>query len=441
MKENRNEILKNCVARNFSVLHPLIKTYGGFSGKLVELFTDDVNTSKMKEFWSHIAVLWFVLLSITQARCKHPRKKTTRSVDTFNHKRKLDYYYPYRTDAYFRVLTEGPRYVQGNAAEVNNIAAKRFKRENNDTEYKRKLGQRVSHDSSLLPQPAKPLRVVATSAVIKNRRKKHRALKAIHIWGPTPFKTVLQNLQRLNNNIQKQRGAVKRLLLPVQFQRMQLLNALGKPPLPGPMAPFSHRFPAFNQNEQFPIPPDGIHLEEGVPPLPHVPGPMRLDHPPLPVPSEPDPPFIEPEPPFHRMGSMHLPELGPVRDFSPDREVSPVQELAPMHEIEPPHVMAPMNDIEPVHEMPPVQEIGPVRDEAPIPDIGTAPQLFPKSFDMAPNMAPNFEPPNSMFAPPYPWMAGEIHEKVNRHVNKGEYIDRHDQILGKQLNSPHMHRE
>ena len=364
----------------------------------------------MKELWS--PALWFILFSVTQTRCKHLRARPSLS-DTHNYKRKLEYKYPYQMGGYYRYLTEGERYVRANMGHVSADAPGRNKRENGDTEHKRKVGQKVSHDSTLLPQPAKPLRVVATSAVIKNRRKKPRPLKAIHIWGPTPFKTVLENLRRLNDNIQKQRGAVKRLFLPVQLQRMQLLNALGKPPLPGPIpGPFPHQFPTLNPNRQFSVSPAAIHLQEEQPPLPHVPDPMRFAPPELSVPPEP-------VPPFHDMDPMRLQEPDPVHDFPPAREVSPVQDIAPVHEMEPDQVMNRMRDIEPVQETSPMQETGGAREMSPIPENGPVPQLFPKSFDIIPNIAPNVEPPNGMFVPPFPWMAGEIHEEVNRHINKG----------------------
>lgn len=67
------------------------------------------------------------------------------------------------------------------------------------------------------PQARKPFHVVATSAVIKNRLKKPAVVKmpkAIHIWGPTPFKTILEKLANMNANLRKQRGQVKRLMLP-----------------------------------------------------------------------------------------------------------------------------------------------------------------------------------------------------------------------------------
>ena len=72
-------------------------------------------------------------------------------------------------------------------------------------------------DKDKMPPPMEPFHVVATSAVIKNRGKKPKALtmpKAIHIWGPTPFKTIMEKLANLNNNLRRQQGAMKRLMLP-----------------------------------------------------------------------------------------------------------------------------------------------------------------------------------------------------------------------------------
>ena len=398
------------------------------------MFLKDVNASMMKELWPNIVVLGIVLLSVIQARCKQLRKKTTRSVDTLYHE--LEFRYPHRTDVYFRFLTEGPRLLRGNTVEAPSNSQERFKRDKINTEHKEK----ISHGSTLLPQPAKPLRVVATSAVIKNRRKKPRPLKAIHIWGPTPFKTVLANLRRLNNKIQNEKGAVKRLFLPVQLQRMQLLNALGKSPLPGRTVPFHP------PNGQFPVSPGTFHFPEGLQQLPQpllsdMPGPMQF---------APQP--FEPVPPLHDLGPLHMQKLGPVHDSPPVREAAPGQEIAPMHEMEPandmrsvqeiePIPIAPMNGMGPVpigpmHDMDPVpiapmnemgpvpmapmHEMGSVPDIAPIHDIGPVPQLVSKSFDVTPNMAPNFEPRSSMFAPSFPWVAGEIHEEVNRHIHKGK---------------------
>lgn len=356
----------------------------------------------MKELWRQIAFLWVSVLSVTQARYKHIRKKNTRSLDTPNHTNKLEYQYPVRTDAYLRRSTRPGRIIQGNLEKFDIDIRREFKRENSDTKHKRKLDQHTSHDSSVLPQPAKPLRIVATSAVIKNRRKKPTPLKAIHIWGPTPFKTVIQNLQRLNENIERQRGAVKRLFLPGQLQRMQLINAFRKPPiLPRPISPFSRHFPNFNPTEQFPAP-DGIHLQEGPPSLPHQPGLEALAPPTESVPAEPAHQYQDLRP-------VHLQGMGSVPDYPPVREVSQVQEIAPIHAIEPAPEEAPMNDIGPVREIAPTRELLTSRDMTPIHDYGPSPDT-----------PPNFEPPNGMFPPPFPWMAGEIDEEVNRHVHKGK---------------------
>lgn len=356
----------------------------------------------MKQLRLQIAITWLVLLSINQAKGKRLRKrpvdKSTYSVEDFRPRRKVDFTYPYRTDWYFRFLKEETGYGQEKKFGAYNDAPQRIKRGSNRSDNNKTLRQKVSHGSTLLPQPAKPLRVVATSAVIKNRLKKPRPLKAIHIWGPTPFKTVMKNLQKINDNLQKQRGAVKRLFLPVQLQRMQFLNALrNKPPFPGPigpMGPFPHRLSPFNLNGQFPVPPepihspDAIHLDEGPLPPPDVPGPIGPIPPPLPVPPQP-------VPPLHDMGPMHLQEINPVHAFLPNHEAPPMREIAPVHEMGP---------------------------EPAIPDIGPTPEMVPEHFglpDMPPNLAPNFEPPHAFFEQPFPFLAGELHQEVNRHVHKG----------------------
>lgn len=349
----------------------------------------------MKQVLIQIALTWLVLLSTTQVKGKRLRKRpvdrtSTYSVRNFRPRRKVDFIYPYRTGSYFRFFSEAG-YGQYKKAGVFNDAPGRVKRGSNRSDNNKSLRQKVSHGSTLLPQPAKPLRVVATSAVIKNRLKKPRPLKAIHIWGPTPFKTVLKNLQMINDNLQKQRGAVKRLFLPVQLQRMQLLNALrNKPPFPepmGPIEPFPHRIPPFNTEGQFPVPPgpihppEAIHLDEGPPPPPVGPIPIT---PPLPVPPQP-------VAPLHDMEPVHFQEMNPVHAFLPDHNVAPIREIAPVPEMEP----------------------GPS-----IPDIGPAPEMAPSNFGL-PDMAPNFEPPHAFFEQPFPFLAGELHQEVNRHVHKG----------------------
>lgn len=338
----------------------------------------------MKQLRLQITLIWLVLLSISHTKGKHLRPR-----------HKVDLVYPYRANAYFRFLTERTRYGSEKRAAVYNEVPERIKRGSNRSENNKTFRRKISHGSTALPQPAKPLRVVATSAVIKNRLKKPRPLKAIHIWGPTPFKTVLQNLQKINDNLQKQRGSVKRLFLPVQLQRMQFLNALRKkPPFPGPIGPFPHRIAPFNLDGQFPVPsdavhsPDAIHLDEGDPPPPVMPDPIGPIPPPLPVPPQP-------VAPFHDMGPMHFQEINQIHNFLPDHEVAPIHEIVPEHDLGP---------------------------ETAIPDIGPAPQMVSNNFglpDIPPNLAPNFEPPHGLFEPPFPFLAGEIHEEVNRHVHKG----------------------
>ena len=356
----------------------------------------------MKQLRLQIAISWLVLLSIIEAKGKRLRKrpvdKSTYFVKNVRPRRKVEFTYPYP------YLSEETGYVQEKRTSVHNGAPERIKRRSNGYDHNKTLRQKVSHGSTLLPQPAKPLRVVATSAVIKNRRKKPRPLKAIHIWGPTPFKTVLKNLQKINDNLQKQRGSVKRLFLPIQLQRMQFLNALRhKPPFPGPIGPippFPHRLPPFNPNEQFPVPPDpihspdAIHLDEGPLPPPVVPGPIGPIPPPLPV-------SPQPITPLHDMGPMHFQEMSPVHAFLPDHAAAPIREIAPVHEMGP----------------------GPtIPDISPSPDEGPTPEMVPANFGlpvMTPNLAPNFEQPRAFFEQPFPFLAGELHQEVNRHVHKG----------------------
>lgn len=75
-------------------------------------------------------------------------------------------------------------------------------------------------DEEGIPQAETPIRVVATSAVIKDRLSKPREppkpVKAIHIWGKTPFKTVVNNLLKINNRIAQEQ---KRLFSPLQDGR------------------------------------------------------------------------------------------------------------------------------------------------------------------------------------------------------------------------------
>ena len=341
----------------------------------MELFLNDINTSRMKEPWPHFIVVWFIFLSVTQARCKYLRKRNTRSVGTFNHKRKLEYQYPYRNGVYFRRLTKAARHVQGNTAEFYSNINQRSK-----------------------------------------RRKRHRPVKAIHIWGTTPFKTVLQNLLRLNNNnnnnnIQKQRGAVERLFLSVQPQRLQLLSTVGNSPFLGQVGLYLHRISTFHPAGHFHVAPDGIHLQEAPPAVSYVPGPVRFAPPTMPVPSET---FF----PLHEQGPIHMQESGPVHDFPPVDEVPSIKEISPMHEMEPDNVMAPLNDDGPDREIAPMREMVAARDMPPISELDPTSQSFDKSL----NIAPNFEPPNAMFAPQFPWMAGKLQEEVNRHVNKGKLL-------------------
>lgn len=340
----------------------------------------------MKQLRLQITLTWLVLLLTSHTKGKRLRPR-----------RKVDFVYPYRTNTYYRFFTERTRYGAEKSTEVYDETPERIKRGSNRSENNKTLRRKISHGSTALPQPAKPLRVVATSAVIKNRLKKPRPLKAIHIWGSTPFKTVLQNLQKINDNLQKQRGSVKRLFLPVQLQRMQFLNDLrNKRLFPGAIGPFPHRIAPVHLEGQFPLHPnavhsaDAIHLDEGPRPPLVMPAPIEPMLPPaLPVPPQP-------VAPLHDMDPIHFQEMNPVHTFLPEHEAAPIHDIASEHDLGP---------------------------ETAIPDIGPPPQMVPNNFgwpDMPPpNLVPNFEPPHGMFESPIPFLAGEIHEEVNRHVHKG----------------------
>lgn len=356
----------------------------------------------MKQFL-HIAILWFVVLSTNYSNCKRIRKRSlrnsSRSVKGFHPRYRRDLTYPYHTKLKKQLLTDkAVKYGQESILEAYSHSTGRLKRGINNISGNKASNGKASH-ASLLPQPAKPLRVVATSAVIKNRLKKTKPLKAIHIWGPTPFKTVMENLRKLNVNLQKQRGAVKRLFLPVQLQRKQLLNALtGRSPFPGPTGPFIRQFPPFNPEREFPAvsppihSPNAIHLEEGPPPASLVPGPIGLGPPPLPFPPQP-------VSHLHEMEPVHLREETPDHAFLHPPDFAPVPEITPMHESAP---------------LPPFPTT-----------IGPPPDEFPANFDppdIPANLPANFEPPPGLFEPPLPFqMAGEIRQHVNRHVHKGRF--------------------
>ena len=366
-----NQILKKGLVLYLKSHGSLFKRNGAISSETVELFPKDINTSRMKELWPHFIVVWFIFLSVTQAKYGHLRKGNTRSVGTFNQKRKLEYQYPCRTSVYFRRLTKAARHVRGNTAEFYTNINQRSK-----------------------------------------RRKRARPLRAIHIWGTTPFKTMLQNLLRLNNNndnnnndnIQKQRGAEERLLISVQPKRLQLLSALGNSPFPGQEGLYLHRFSTFPPAGHFHVAPDDIHLQEGPPAVSYVPGPVRFAPPTMPVPSET---FV----PFHEQAPIHMQESGLVHDFLPVDEVPSIKEISPMHEMEPDNVMAPSNDDGPDRKIAPMRELEAAQDMPPISELDPTSQSFDKSL----NIAPNFEPP-------FPWMARELQEEVNRHVNKGKLL-------------------
>lgn len=90
-----------------------------------------------------------------------------------------------------------------------------------------------------LPKPAKPLKIVAASSAIKSRLKGFkRPIKAIHIWGTTPFNVFINRLARLHKNVEQQRkaiGSMKRLFTPLE---PSMLNHL---------APYKQQQPLQNQ--------------------------------------------------------------------------------------------------------------------------------------------------------------------------------------------------
>ena len=352
---------------------------------------------RMKELWPQIAVVWYIFVVVSQARCKNLRNKNTHSLNTLNRTSKYSRQYIFWTNASTQRYPKVGGNVKDNVdGRFSNVSG-RIRRENNKNELKRKLGQKVS---TLLPQPAKPLRVVATSAVIKNRRKKPSALKAIHIWGPTPFKTVLENLKRMNANMQKQNTAVKRLFLPVQLQRMQLLNALGGHSLNQPLTPFSSLRPFFGVNSplRFHEPLNNIHEF-----TPQSPEPVPLSSPVMSL------------PPFRDTGSESV--LEPADDFDTVHQASPAEEVGALHDTEPEST----SDNNPIVENSPpstTSEVAAAKHLTPATEYEADSQFVPKSFEIAPSL----ENPSVMFGPPqppFPWLAGEIHEEVNRHVKKG----------------------
>ncbi|XP_068735007.1 fibropellin-1-like [Montipora capricornis] len=374
------------------------------------IFVTNTNKLRMTEVWTHIAVLWFSFVLVTQARCKNLRKRNSSLLDTFNHRSKPTRLYPFWTNNFIRSYIHAGRIVRSGVAEGFTKFTGRIKRETSNNGHKTKLGRKVS---TALPQPAKPLRVVATSAVIKNRRRKPPPLKAIHIWGATPFNTVLRNLQMLNAKIQKQGGAVKRLFLPVQIQRTQFLNSLSKQSVPRQMQPFTRPDGFLNVNGPgiIPAPLSGIHFQQGPPPQPpllHLPDPVRRLPPVMPLPS------------FRGTGPGQVLEPAAGYDFHSVHDDSPVQGMEAMNDMGPTSIseITPPIENNPTAETRAMSEESATRDLTPTIEYDNDPQFGPKSFETT----PNFETPSGVFGPPPPpvsWLAGEIHEEVNRHVKKG----------------------
>ena len=134
----------------------------------------------------------------------------------------------------------GTKRLKVNRCNKKLISLVKSKRRNRSrrTTQKRSSKHKLKKNSAMadLPQPAKPLRVVAASSAIKSRLKGLKPpIKAIHIWGTTPFKVFMSRLARLHKNIQQQRkavGSMKRLFTPLQpFMLSQLANLKAQQPL------------------------------------------------------------------------------------------------------------------------------------------------------------------------------------------------------------------
>lgn len=99
----------------------------------------------------------------------------------------------------------------------------------------KKLQSRHKKDRGI-PQAMKPLQVVATSAVIRNRLNKRprvspKPVKAIHVWGPTPFNTVINNIMRMNNKMKEEE---QQNVLPFQDNHLQGFNPVQSPEIKTP---------------------------------------------------------------------------------------------------------------------------------------------------------------------------------------------------------------
>ena len=100
---------------------------------------------------------------------------------------------------------------------IKGLVLRRHKRSHKSKNTKLKDKKNIVMND--LPKPEKPLKIVAASSAIKSRLKGRPPIKAIHIWGTTPFNVFVNRLTRLHKNIQQQRkaiGSMKRLFTPLQ---------------------------------------------------------------------------------------------------------------------------------------------------------------------------------------------------------------------------------
>ncbi|XP_031570057.1 fibropellin-1-like isoform X2 [Actinia tenebrosa] len=106
----------------------------------------------------------------------------------------------------------------------------------------KKLQSRHKKDHGI-PQAMKPLQVVATSAVIRNRLNKQprvspKPVKAIHVWGQTPFNTVVSNIMKMNERLREEQQQ-KRLIQQFQDNRLQEFSPVQTPEIKTPQLPIS----------------------------------------------------------------------------------------------------------------------------------------------------------------------------------------------------------
>ncbi|XP_048589921.1 fibropellin-1 isoform X4 [Nematostella vectensis] len=130
-----------------------------------------------------------------------------------------------------RHSTENSRYLYRRNSEGQSwdeVEKAKYKRNSRHRRLKRKDLKLKDVPSDEFPEPESPLQVVETSAVLKDKLSKPKQeqgpMKAIHIWGPTPYKTVVDNLIRLNSAIGERQG-----LLPEGLNRYEAFKLLHKP--------------------------------------------------------------------------------------------------------------------------------------------------------------------------------------------------------------------